>query len=71
VNEPVLAQHVRARASYGPEVHAQAANLVSGHYLPVARAAQLLAQPPDLHTSTAVVQIIRRRQRFGAAVRPW
>jgi hypothetical protein len=44
VSEPVLPPHVRARASYGPEVHAQAANLVSGHYLPVGRAVRLLAQ---------------------------
>ena len=29
-----LPAHVRARASYGPETCAQAANLVSGHYIP-------------------------------------
>jgi transposase len=39
-----LPGHVRARASYGPEVHAQAANLACGHHVPLARAAQLLAQ---------------------------
>jgi transposase len=35
---------VRARASYGPEVSAQAASLVSGHYIPVYRATLLLCQ---------------------------
>jgi transposase len=30
-----LPAHVRARASYGPETCAQAANLVSGHHIPV------------------------------------
>ena len=29
-----LPGHVRARASYGPEVHAQAANLACGHHVP-------------------------------------
>jgi transposase len=52
VSGPVLPPHVRARASYGPEVHAQAANLVSGHYLPVARAARLLAQLAGITVST-------------------
>jgi transposase len=44
VSAGVLPTHVRARASYGPEVHAQAANLACGHHVPVARAAQLLGQ---------------------------
>ena len=44
VSAGVLPGHVRARASYGPEVHAQAANLACGHHVPVARAAQLLGQ---------------------------
>ena len=34
---------VTGRAQYGPEVHAQAANLASAHHVPVARAARLLA----------------------------
>jgi zinc-finger binding domain of transposase IS66/Transposase IS66 family len=33
---------ITARAQYGPEAHAQAANLASVHYIPVARAAQLM-----------------------------
>jgi transposase len=44
VSAGVLPPHVRARASYGPEVHAQAANLACGHRVPVARAAVLLGQ---------------------------
>jgi len=43
VSEGVLPAHVRARASYGPEAHAQAANLTCGHYVPVSRAVALLA----------------------------
>ena len=39
-----LPAHVRARASYGPETCAQAANLISGHYIPVYRATLLLCQ---------------------------
>jgi transposase len=44
VSEGVLPAHVRARASYGPEAHAQAANLACGHHVPIARAAVLLGQ---------------------------
>ena len=39
-----LPAYVRARASYGPETCAQAANLVSGHHIPVYRATLLLCQ---------------------------
>ena len=35
VTEGELPPHVRARASFGPETCAQAANLVVGHYIPV------------------------------------
>jgi transposase len=52
VSEPVLPPHVRARASYGPEVHAQAANLTCGHHIPVGRAAALLAQLAGITVST-------------------
>ena len=44
VSEGVLPAHVRARASYGPETHAQAAYLACGHFLPVGRTAVLLRQ---------------------------
>jgi len=61
VSEAVLPAHVRARASYGPEAHAQAANLVSGHYIPVARAAQLLAQLAGLPVSTGWMAAVRSK----------
>jgi transposase len=52
VSEGRLPAHVRARASYGPEVHAQAANLTCGHYIPVSRAAVLLSQLAGIPVST-------------------
>jgi hypothetical protein len=61
VSEPVLPPHVRARASYGPEVHAQAANLVSGHYLPVGRAVRLLAQLAGITVSTGWMAAVRSK----------
>ena len=42
VTEGELPAHVRARASFGPEAHAQAASLVLGHHVPVYRATLLL-----------------------------
>ncbi|MDQ2876769.1 MAG: IS66 family transposase [Actinomycetota bacterium] len=42
VSEGDLPPGVRARASFGPEVSAQAANLTAGHYIPVYRATVLL-----------------------------
>jgi transposase len=59
VSEGVLPAHVRARASYGPEAHAQAANLVCGHYIPVGRAAALLAQLGGITVSAGWVAGIR------------
>ena len=35
---------ITGRAQYGPEAHAQAANLASAHYIPVGRAAQLMGE---------------------------
>jgi transposase len=52
VSEGVLPAGVRARASYGPEAHAQAANLTCGSYIPVGRAAVLLGQLAGLEVST-------------------
>jgi transposase len=54
-----LPPHVRARASYGPEVHAQAANLTCGHHVPVARAAQLLGQLGGVAVSSGWMAGIR------------
>jgi transposase len=50
-----------ARAQYGPEVHAQAANLVCGQYLPVARAARLLGQMAGLEPSTGWMAGVRAK----------
>jgi transposase len=54
-----LPAHVRARASYGPETCAQAANLVSGHYIPVYRATLLLCQLAGIGVSTGWMAGIR------------
>jgi transposase len=59
VSEPVLPAHVRARAGYGPEAHAQAAYLTCGHYLPVGRAAELLRRLAGLAVSTGWLAGIR------------
>lgn len=59
VSAGVLPAHVRARASYGPEAHAQAANLACGHHVPVARAAQLLGQLAGLAVSAGWMAGIR------------
>jgi transposase len=59
VTEGELPAHVRARASYGPEASAQAANLVAGHYIPVHRAALLLCQLAGLRVSTGWMAGIR------------
>ncbi|MDQ2873791.1 MAG: transposase [Actinomycetota bacterium] len=52
---------VRARASYGPEVSAQAANLVSGHHIPIRRATLLLCELAGIAVSTGWMAGIRGR----------
>jgi len=52
---------VRARASYGPEVSAQAANLVSGHHIPVYRATLVLCQLAGIAVSTGWMAGLRGR----------
>jgi transposase len=59
VTEGELPARVRARASYGPEASAQAANLVAGHYIPVHRATLLLCQLAGLRVSTGWMAGIR------------
>jgi len=56
-----LPAHVRARASYGPETCAQAANLVSGHHIPVYRSTLLLCQLAGVQVSTGWMAGIRGR----------
>jgi transposase len=59
VTEGELPGHVRARASYGPEASAQAANLTAGHYIPVYRATLLLCQLAGLRVSAGWMAGIR------------
>ncbi len=56
---------VTGRAQYGPEAHAQAANLASAHHIPVARAAQLLGEVTGLPVSAGWMAGVRHK----AAVR--
>ena len=59
VSEGVLPAQVRARASFGPETHAQAAYLACAHYLPVGRTAVLLRQLAGITVSTGWAAGIR------------
>ncbi|MGH3231365.1 MAG: IS66 family transposase [Streptosporangiaceae bacterium] len=59
VTEGELPGHVRARASFGPEVSAQAANLASGHHIPVRRAVQVLRDLAGITVSTGWMAGIR------------
>ncbi len=54
-----LPAHARARASFGPETCAQAANLAAGHYIPVYRATLLLCQLAGVTVSTGWMAGIR------------
>jgi transposase len=56
-----LPARVRARASYGPETCAQAANLTAGHHIPVYRATLLLCQLAGIAVSTGWMAGIRGR----------
>jgi transposase len=56
-----LPAHVRARASYGPETCAQAANLAVGHHIPIYRATLLLCQLAGVAVSTGWMAGIRGR----------
>ena len=51
VSEGELPAGMRARAGDGPEAHAQAALLTCGNYIPVGRAAELMAQLAGLRAS--------------------
>ncbi len=51
VTEGELPAGVRARASFGPEAHAQAANLTCGNYVPSGRAAVLMAEMAGIRVS--------------------
>ena len=59
VTEGELPAHVRARASFGPETCARAANLTAGHHIPVYRATILLCQLAGIAVSTGWMAGIR------------
>ena len=59
VTEGELPAHVRARASFGPEVSAQAANLAVGHYIPIWRSTVLLCQLAGIAVSSGWMAGIR------------
>ena len=61
VTEGELPARVRARASYGPEASAQAANLTAGHHIPVYRATLLLCQLAGIAVSAGWMAGIRGR----------
>jgi len=61
VTEGEMPAHVRARASFGPEAHAQAANLVIGHHVPVYRATLLLCELAGIAVSTGWMASVRRK----------
>jgi transposase len=61
VTEGELPAHVRARASFGPETCAQAANLTAGHHIPVYRSTLLLCQLAGIAVSTGWMAGIRGR----------
>ena len=59
VSEGELPAHVRARASFGPETHAQAANLTCANHVPVQRAAGLMSQMAGVTVSAGWVAGVR------------
>jgi transposase len=59
VSEGELPAHVRARASFGPETHAQAANLTCANHIPVRRAAGLMSQMAGVAVSAGWVAGVR------------
>jgi transposase len=59
VTEGELPAHVRARASFGPETCAQAANLACGHHIPIYRATLVLCQLAGVTVSTGWMAGIR------------
>jgi transposase len=61
VSEGELPPGVRARASYGAETHAQAANLTCGNFIPVGRAAELMATMAGIRVSLGWVAGVRAR----------
>jgi transposase len=61
VTEGVLPAAVRARASFGPETHAQAANLTCGNYVPSRRAAALMTSMAGIRVSAGWIAGVRAK----------
>jgi transposase len=61
VTEGSLPPGVRARASFGPEAHAQAANLTCGNYVPSGRAAVLMAEMAGVRVSLGWIAGVRAK----------
>jgi transposase len=52
---------ITGRAQYGPEAHAQAANLASAHHVPVGRAARLMGEATGLPVSAGWMAGVRHK----------
>jgi transposase len=61
VTEGVLPPGVRARASFGPETHAQAANLTCGNYVPSGRAAVPMTELAGIRVSLGWTASVRAK----------
>jgi len=61
VTEGALPPGVRARASFGPEAHAQAANLICGNFVPSGRAAALMAEMAGVKVSLGWIAGVRAK----------
>jgi len=61
VTEGELPPGVRARAVFGPEVHAQAANLTCGNFVPSGRAAALMADLAGVKVSLGWIAGVRAK----------
>ena len=61
VTEGALPPEVRARASFGPETCAQAANLTCGNYVPSRRAAALMAEMAGIRVSAGWIAGVRAK----------
>jgi transposase len=57
----VRARGDHGRAQYGPEVHAQAANLAAAHYLPICRAAKLISDLAGVSVSAGWMAGVRHK----------
>jgi len=59
---------ITGRAQYGPEVHAQAADLASAHHIPVVRAAQLMGDLAGVTVSAGYLTAMHTGGRSAADI---